>query len=274
MTGIVWYSIITIVSLTIFLYTLLKAKNKKLIALYTFLAGIVYLFEYFVLVLFKSYVYKPGILKNAYFDSILGAIVSDAFSVPMLGVFVAAFQLKWLGIILIIGIFYVVEVFFLYLNIYQHFWWHTPYTAVGLVIFFFIAKKWFLLLNRSFPNPVRFFTLYFTNVLIQATLVYVSVAFLGLYHYDIGWFHDQTRSHVAFSSSYIFALGIVFVSLVYFKADWKYSTAAILLTLPIDLIFLKMGILVLSSSWVIGYFFLVRLFLVSFLTAFNRAILK
>lgn len=274
MSAFFWYLFISIISLAIFLYTLINRKDKKIVALYTFLAGIVYLFEYVVLVLLKSYLYRPGILKDAYFDSILGAIVSDAFSVPMLGTFVAAFQLKWTWIVLIIGLFYLVEEFFLYINIYQHFWWRTPYTAVGLFIFFFIAKMWFLLLKESKTKiTVRFLTLYFTNVLIQATLVYMIVAFFSMYHYKVGWFSDQTRDHVAFSSAYIFALSLIFTAIVFFRLNWRWKAVVIFATLSIDYFFLKNKILFLSPQWELGYFIPVRLLIVGILQVFEMVIL-
>lgn len=272
MSGLFWYLLITFISLTIFLYTLIKIKDKKIIAVYTFLAGIVYLFEYVVLILLKSYLYKPGLLKDAYFDSILGSIASNAFSVPMLGTFVAAFQLKWPWIVLIIGLFYLVEEFFLYINIYQHFWWRTPFTAIGLFLFFSIAKKWFLHLKGSMPNPIRFLTLYFTNVLIQATFVYVIVAFFGMYHYEIGWFHDKSRDHVAFSSVYIFALGLIFTAIIFFRFNWKWKAVIILATLFIDYFLLKNKILFQSPQWELGYFILLRFFIVGILQVFETFI--
>lgn len=273
MIGILCYSVLSLISMIFFVYSLWKKQDKKIIALYTFSAGIIYIFEYIVLVLFKSYMYRPGILSNTYYDNILGSIPSNAFSVPMIGVFVTVFQLSWLWKVLAVVLFCLIEELFLFLKIYEHFWWQTPFTAAGIGLFMFIINKWYTYLQVKITEPVRFITLYLTNILLKATLVFILVAFFRLFHYEIGWFEDKARDHLAFSTLYISILAIFFTSLVFSRVRRKWLMAGILLTVMMDWFLLKNGILIISSYWTFVYIFLLRYLLVLFLEYFNRTIL-
>jgi hypothetical protein len=274
MPNVYWYVLLTSLSIVIFLYTLQKAKSRKVIPLYTFLSGFTYLFEYVVLVIFNSYVYHPNILKNAYFDNILGAVVSDAFSVPMAGALIGALNLSWKWIFFITGIFLFIENLFLYTDVYAHFWWNFFYTGLGLIGCFFIAKKWYFLLQENLTIFVRFFTLYCTVILLQATIVFVLVAFFGLYHYKIGWFENATRDHVAFATAYILFLSFILTILTAYHFKWAIKIVVILLTNPFDWLFLKLDIIQLSSGWSLGYFLLVRLGILILLALFDHFFLK
>jgi hypothetical protein len=274
MPNVYWYVLLTALSIVIFLYTLQKAKNRKVIPLYTFLSGLTYLFEYNVLVIFNSYVYHPNVLKNAYFDNILGAVVSDAFSVPMAGALIGALNLSWKWIFFIVGIFLFIENLFLYSDIYTHFWWNLFYTGLGLIGCFSISKKWYFLLRENLTIFVRFFTLYCTGILLQATAAFVLVAFFDLYHYKIGWFKNATRDHVAFATAYILFLSLILTTLTAFHIKWPLKIIIILLTFPLDLLLLKLDILHISHEWSLGYFLLLRLGILILLVLFNYFFLK
>lgn len=274
MPNVNFYILLTVLSTAIFIYTLQKARNKKVIVLYTFLSGLTYLFEYVVLVIFKSYVYHPNVLRNAYFDNLLGAIVSDAFSVPMAGTLIGALNLSWKWILFIIGIFLFIENWFLYLNIYTHFWWNLFYTALGLIGCFFVAKKWYYLLQRKLSMFVRLFTLYCTSILVQSSTAFILVAIFNLYHYQIGWFENGTRDHVAFAVAYILFLSLLLTLLAAFHFKWVLKIIIISLTIPLDWFLLKLDILHLSYGWPLWCFLPLRMGILILLVLFNHFFLK
>jgi hypothetical protein len=269
MPNIFWYGLLTAISIITFIFTLKKAKDRKVIALYTFLSGLTYLFEYVILVIFKSYVYHPNVLKNDYFDSILGAVVSDAFSVPMAGTLVGARKLSWKWMLFIVGILLIIEKCFLFINIYSHFWWNISYTAVGLIFCFSIAKIWYRKLLINLTIPVHFISMYFTCMLIQTSIAFILVAFFDLYHYKIGWFADGTRDHVAFTTAYIMFLSLILTSLVTIKIKWAWKIITILLTFPIDWLLWKNDILHISDKWSLWSFLTLRFGVIIFLVIFN-----
>jgi hypothetical protein len=96
------YLILILISIAVFIFSLWEKRDfKRLFILYLFISGLTYLAEYFIMTWFNSYIYYPRIFKERYLDSIAGAVVSDAFSVPMLTVFVASFLLSTADFILL-----------------------------------------------------------------------------------------------------------------------------------------------------------------------------
>lgn len=57
------YLVLILISIMLFIVSWRKAANKKLIIFYLCLAGLVYYFEFVVLVVLKSYEYVPDYLK-------------------------------------------------------------------------------------------------------------------------------------------------------------------------------------------------------------------
>lgn len=269
-----WYGVLIAASIIIIIFTLHKTKDKKVIALYTFISGLIYCFEYVVLILFNSYVYYPHLLKNAYFDSLVGAIVSNAFAVPMSAVFIAAVKPKWKWILFITLIFLMIESWFLKIEIYSHNWWRLLYTAMGLICCFLISVKWYSKLTAKITWVVRFITIYFSGILIQSSIVFILVALLDLYHYEIGWFENESQDHIAFVTAYIMFLSSILSSLATFELKWLWKIIILIPTLLFDYLLFWFGILNLSAGWSLWYFIFIRLFFLVLLVSINDNLLS
>lgn len=269
-----WYIIIALVSSTLLTITLFKTRDKKVVALYTFLSGLTYIFEYIIFVLFNSYIYHPNVLKNAYFDSVLGSVASNAFSIPMTGAMIGALRIGWKGIAFIIFLILLTEKWFLTIHAYEQSWWKISYTGVALIFLFIFAKNWYSKLQGNITVFIRFVSLYFTCILIHASAVYVLVAFFNLYHYRIGWFSNETRDHVAFATAYILFLSLILTPLVAFKMKWVWRVIVIFLTVPINWLLVKQGILIMSDNWSLWHFLILRICILLFLIFFNKVVLS
>jgi FtsH-binding integral membrane protein len=128
MKNTIYYLILCIASTLLFVYTLWKKKDNKLVVLYFFIAGYTYFLEYFVLVLFNGYSYNPAILKNEYYDNISGAVASDAFVIPMISTFVSGFKLSFMKRFFIAAIITIIEIIFVRIHIFEVYWWKHFYT--------------------------------------------------------------------------------------------------------------------------------------------------
>lgn len=265
-----WYLFLAVSSLLLMGYTLWRKRDSTLVALYLFMGGLTYAFEYVILVLFNSYEYHPGVIKNAYFDNILGAVASDAFSIPAICTFVAAYRLGPVQMLLPIGILVGIELFFVQLGIYEHFWWNYAYTAAGLFVAFHIAKEWHKRINGPLSLAGRFITLYSVNLLFQASVVFVQVAIFHKYFYLVYWFEDLNRGHLAFATLYIFIRSFILVSMVVFNMDIPLVMVGLFIMSSFDLVLLRLNILYLGSGWLMWGFILVRLALLAALHLFNR----
>lgn len=233
-----------------------------------------YGFEYVILVLFNSYVYHPGILKNPYFDNIMGSIFSNAIYIPSAAQFIAAFRLKLIWVVLITGIFLGIEWLFLALGIYKHFWWSTLYTAIGLPTFFLISRQWYILIRKTYNSFVQILTLYFISISILANFFFILAAFLKTHYFSIGWFENHTRDHVAFDAFYLSLLSIILVVLVYFRLNILFKSLGIILMLISNLILLKLNIMHVLNKWTLVDFAVVYVLGLVIILHLNRLLHK
>lgn len=268
-----WYILLCILSLILFTYTLWHRWDKKLIAIYFFIAGVTYFLEYFVVVIFEGYVYRPMILEDKYFDNVLGAIASDGFVIPMTAVYVAAYKLNFkirLGIVLFITL---IEVFFVRFNLYEHYWWKYLYTILGGTFIYFLAQKWYSKLNSPISHFTRYITLFFADIAIQASTVFILASIFNMFFYNIDWYANPSRGHIAFATLYIIFISSILVTLVIFRLNWVWYIASLAILSLIDVLLLKMNILIPNENWSLIYFPLYRIFNLAYITLFNKYLL-
>lgn len=269
-----WYILLCFASILLFVYTIWKKKDIKLIAFYFIIAGLTYFLEYIVLVLLEGYTYYPKLMKNTYYDNILGAIVSDGFTIPMTTTFVAAFRLNISLKVFMAATITLVEIMFVKVNIYEHQWWSYIYTFGGAIIFYHYGEKWLTRLKGSITYLIRYMSLFFGNLAVHASIVFVLVAVFSLYFYDVAWFEDPFRSHVAFSTLYIIFTTTIFVSIITFRLSRVWIGVGILIPSLVDIMLLKMNILMMSDRWSLISFLIFRIIIFTILLLFNKFLLK
>ena len=261
------YLVLILISVLLFLASWKKAANKKLIIFYLSTAGIVYQFEFVVLVLLKCYVYEPGVFKDPYIDNIFGANISDGFIVPSAAVFIAIYNLGIGWIAVIVLSFMGIEELFLYLHVYKHFWWKTIYTGLGLSIQFALGKwAWYKICFETKRFIVLFGSIYFSSITIQASLMYYLSAAFDAVFFKVNWFNEPTRGNIAFEALFAFVNSIFFTLVVVKKARWFWKTILIVVGACLNVLLHKCGILVVQGYWTIallsliqvGYLFILR----------------
>ncbi|KKI90137.1 hypothetical protein WQ54_23885 [Bacillus sp. SA1-12] len=246
------YLVLILISIIIFILSWRKAASKKLIPFYLCMAGFIYLFEYVILVLFKSYEYFTGVFKDDYFDNVLGANISNGFIVPSVTVLIAVFNLEFWWIFLIIIGFLGIEELFLYLGVYRHFWWRTFYTGVSLFIHFYLGKYlWCMIRYHVNRFTLRITVLYFANIAIQGTFMFYLVALFHLFLFHVNWFNDPSRDHITFVTLYFFIDSIFFSIVVVLRAYWFWHALLIIGLACINVLLHQVGILEISSNWVL-----------------------
>jgi hypothetical protein len=213
--------LLSISSIILFIFTLKQKKDRKLIPFFLFLTGAVYFFEYVVLVLLNSYVYYPEVLKNNYYDSILGSIPSNALSVPAAGLFIVVFQLRFLWTVGMAAIFMGIKSLFLMLDIYEHNWWRTYFTGIGLLFYFWLAKKFHIILQATNSGSIRFLMMYTVCVPLPTTTSFFLITVFEKLTYTVGWFDNGARDSIAFQAAYnMFFLSIFLTIAVLICFRW------------------------------------------------------
>ncbi|WP_078433696.1 hypothetical protein [Metabacillus halosaccharovorans] len=270
MPNYVPYLILTIISLTILFIIIVHKRQFGIAVLFQSFSGMVYVAEFFVMIIGNCYVYSPKVLSQQYYDHALGAIVSNLFVIPVLGVVTAVYQLRlrWsvLFAVTLVGVGWLFE----WLDIYHKNWWRKEYTFIAVLFFLLLAKFWMRSL-QSGKKWSRFLSLWMQGWSGVGTVMYImSVA--AIRHYEYGIFDNPYRDDLFISSimgmlkSLIFVVGVI----LFRKLRWRLLTP--IMVYGIDLPLYYLGILVVEIPfWIytIIYIILATLLLWWYLYAYS-----
>ncbi|WHZ01252.1 hypothetical protein QNH48_19915 [Neobacillus sp. YX16] len=231
------FIILFLIQTTLLGVSFYKSRNKK--HLFTLLMsniGFAYLLEFFVLNLFKAYKYKPKVIKNDFFDNIFGAILSQAIFVPFTALFLTASKLGWVWKLLGGIYFTLVELLFLRLKVYKHYWWKTVYTLILIPIYFNISDWWNLLLSKK--NPViRFISLFLMIMVTEANLLFLFASTRKI-RFGFGKYHSWTEHFIIVP---LYAISLALFSTMSFlkENNWSANLRVLLMSIGLDQFFKK-----------------------------------
>lgn len=199
-------------------------------------AGMIYVFEFVILLAFDAYEYKPHILPIPYYDNALGAVVSNMFVVPVAAMLIAVFRLRLRGVLLFAFGIGGIEWLFLRLHVYEEHWWRIGYTIPSLVMFFCIAKLWLRKLNAGRSGYV-FISLWMAAWSLVGTLIY-ALALTGVRTFHSGIFENVYRDDLFVAAIYGVTKAFILSRVVVrYRGLWpKAGGLAIILALNILLI--------------------------------------
>lgn len=252
------FIILFVIHAFLLFFTFNKKRDKKGLFILLFSnVGFAYLFEYFVLNLFKGYKYKPKILKESYLDNIFGAILSQAIFVPFTSVFITAFQLGWKAKIAFGLYFACIERLFLKLRVFKNYWWKTTYTLVLIPIYFIISDKWYEYLKRN--NPKVLFISLFNLIMVTGVNILYVMAVLIKFKFGIGKY-PTWREHFMIAPLYSISLSLVSAWQVR-KDSWTSAVKVLSFSVVLDWCIKKLK-LIKSNSFSIGKNLIIHLIMI------------
>ncbi|MEI2664985.1 hypothetical protein [Rossellomorea sp. LJF3] len=262
-----WVPFVFLSLFSIFALSLIVMKNRhisgRIILFWLFICGLAYVFEYVIFVLFNSYTYHPHILSNNYNDSVLGSISSQAFSVPVAITYIVLYRLPAWRIAVIIGLFFLIETWFIHTNLYEHHWWESYYTTFFLIISVILAKTWWRFLEESDNHYVQFITLFFALSTISLSFAWILSSLLKLYILPLNHFSNPVRDLIAGNAMYIWFTTYFYSLVIFFRnGDWKYPLWSILFLLTVEVFMVQEGVLLLKNPLMIGVLPLFHLFMI------------
>lgn len=237
-----WYFVLVVVSLVLLIVALRHRRDWKLLVLHLSIFSIIHPFEVFVLSI-KGYLYKPGILTlPAGADNFLGAFISDLFIVPASSVVIRAFSLSWRSILYIAAIFTGIDWFFTVLGIYQHFWWKSIYTGIGLIVLYTISGwLWTGLKEQRQSLPFRLLIIHLTYFSLQSAITFAANRGGLLFKLQVPYLQLNAPKEMAIIISvYQLIVSVTVVLCIGLKMPWQYRTLGI-------------GVIV-ALNWAIGHF--------------------
>ncbi|MCA0753543.1 hypothetical protein KP806_00650 [Paenibacillus sp. N4] len=217
-----------------------KRAAWPLILLLSF-SGMIYVFEFFIYLWFDSYRYFPRLVGIPFYDSTLGAVVSNLLAVPVAAAYVAVYRLSWRWIVCLALIFAGIEWLFLELGIYEQYWWKTAYTLIAQLFFFRLARQWPIWLAGR-GRVIRFVTLLMISWSVAATLVFV-LALTGIRIFHIGYFADPYHDDLFISAIYSFLKAVVLASFVTAGRRPLTKAISLLVIFAAHIVLMRLGII-------------------------------
>jgi hypothetical protein len=151
-TNTIWYLLLGAGTAAELAYAIAKSERKgQTLAFYFTVVGATLFVEETLLVFLKAYTYYPRIVVNVGtpFDDVIAGNFFSQFSISASLVLVVTRQMKsnWYGIFAVL--YGLIELGFLKLGIYRHFWYQTWMTVVMLPIAFLIVRLLYQMLQRG-----------------------------------------------------------------------------------------------------------------------------
>ena len=266
-----WYYGLVIIGLALLIISISHKKDFKLLVLSLVISDLLHAFEVFVLVVLPGYRYLPQILPDPGFDNLAGAYVSDYFIVPAFAVAINAFSLSWVSIAGIAAILTVTDWLFNNLGIYEHYWWNSLYTGIGLIILYAISKWIWQRLKKDRPSLLfRLAVVYLGFASIYSSIHFIFVGILQLYRFHIGWLQDPIWEHFLIASTYMHIVAAIVALSLGLKLGYRANILIVALLAVFNWLLGYYNILVPFSGFAPVFYTLIMVIAAAFLTCIFR----
>jgi MFS family permease len=249
-----WYYGVTIIGLGMFVFTIFKKNNTPMISLVFFLTiSLLTVGEFFILIVFDAYAYKPEVFTDIFADSLVGHLLGNLFLWAGAANLVVNFSLGNRWIFLLSGIFMLIETLFLRLGIYEHHWWQTYFTGIAVILSMNIKKYW---VSKLDEKPYKFLR-YMTFYLFALVFIHVPTHLLlltGKQHYSFGQIENFYRNSILFGLPYHAGMAFIYVFFCCVLRKKFWQLAPILFFGVSDFILVNMNILIFQDHW--NFFYL------------------
>lgn len=223
-----WYYGLIIVALVLLAASLIHSKDWRLLVLQLTIVGIIHPFEIVVLILMEAYRYLPGIVANLRLDNYLGSYISNSLIVPASAVAINAFSLSWGYIVGVAAIFTGIDWYFTTIGIYQHFWWKSAYTGIGLIVLYRISRWiWSGLQKKRRCTIFRLAVIYLTYAPIHNLVAFLANKGGQLFRFQLPLAGDSEKFHQGFFYLYLLVTSVIISLLIGLKLPLHYRLLGI-----------------------------------------------
>jgi len=260
-TNTIWYVLLGVSTIFEVIFSIVKAKRPKFVfAFYMVLVGQVLFFETMILIVFKAYNYYPMIVLTSPFDDVLAGNLFSQFSVASTALLVAVFNLEYYWIIILSGLYGLIEELFLALGIYSHNWYQTWMTVVSLNIYFWWAKKNYFK-GLEGIKPLQYY-LYIILGLFPMDVITILWGFIlsGYQNYTRNFIPDSVRSPYVVAILYYLLVASILVLIYFLRLKWCWKSLVILAIYSVNFLAYKLHILYLFNIWWLIIFSTVSIF--------------
>ncbi|MEH7416191.1 hypothetical protein V7266_12980 [Neobacillus drentensis] len=266
-----------LISMILLIYICIKSDVRLALLTFIGMVGFGYIVEAVIYNFLSSYQYFPHIIKHEpVYDSALGAIASNALTLPVTATFLAVFRKNLLWVAFMIALYAGIEWLFLELHIYKHYWWKIYFTSIGLCFYFMFAKFLYHKLNGPLKGFLHTFCLYLIISPFSGSLHFIPIMFFSNRYYEFGLFTNQAKDTTAFASIFYLSASLVYVLIAKihpFPLWVKYSVTGLCMY-SATLILSHVGILHSLVWWDIWYYIALSLLCLLFTMYISKSLYK
>jgi hypothetical protein len=273
MANLLWYICLAVISIGSAAYAIYKKrdthKSSTLLVFYLFAAGFAWIGEFTVLGLFNAYAYKTGVFESPWAQNLLGHLILNTTLYPTAAVVMVAYSLRYGYIALVSASFTLIEFVFVNLKLYEQHWWRYYMTAIIVIGILLIDKKVFTRMKQRCSGIKRSAIFYFVAMIIIHTPAPVLLL-LGKQYYQISLINSLTGDLYLTSIIIIFFYHLIeaflLVLFTCILKKWYWKVLPFIISIVVQSIFLKMGILVLQEGWKFIYMLIIyQIFIAAFI---------
>lgn len=227
-TNTIWFMLLFVTSIITNVLILYKANNIKFSIAFLFsIIGLSFIFEAILVLGLNAYSYYPKLFQDSYLDIIFGNYFSQ-ISISSTALLLATYDLSYIWYCIFALIYFLIDIIFVRLGIYEHFWYKSFYTIFGFILFSFLTKIWYVMAKNLTNRYINYISLYFSIASFSTFTIFLGQRLLGiqLLRSNI-FFTDINRNNT--SSGFVYQFIVLNYLIILYKSrlSWVVKTMAI-----------------------------------------------
>ena len=248
-TNTVWYIVLALISAAALAVILVKTRERrKTVAFWLAVLGFTYFLEIALLLLFSAYTYHPMLAPQPFFDAILGNVFSQV-SVSSSAVLICVLGLSNWWLAGFSAAYFLIDVLYVHLGVYEHFWYRSVYTLAGFFIYGLIVRYWY---GKIFATPskrVYIATHYLGTWATAGNLLGTLFKLIGLREFQSGLYADPARDHNATGIIYSTVIVATMLTLYKWRMPWLKKLPVFLVLLACEFALIYWQVIITAPGW-------------------------
>jgi len=244
----IWYLLLLLTSIIAIFLSLYKARNPKFTIAFLFsVIGLTFLLEAVLVIALKAYIYHPKIVSDSFLDSVFGNYFSQ-ISISSTSVLITIFNLSSLWYFVFALIYYLIEELFIKLGIYEHFWYKSIYTSIGLIPLFWFIKNWYRKRKDSVSYFVNYVSLFLSVFALNSVTIILSQRLLGIQIFKGNFFTEMSKDH---TTGIVYQLILINILIILYESrlHWVKKAMIFLCLFIVQYLLYNAGYIYISNGW-------------------------
>jgi hypothetical protein len=205
--------------------------------------GFVFYIESVLVLVFNVYSYYPKIVDDAFQDTVFGNLFSQ-FSISTTSALSLVLGLSYVWYAVFAAVYYLIELLFLRLGIYELHTYKSIYTLLGFAPLFILVKFWYRKLVLSSKRFLHNATLLLGTNAILSTIFTLPLKVFDIQKFAAYYYEDASKNHTVVNILYGLVITPLFILIFRLKVPWAYKTLLILILALLRYLLYRAGVII------------------------------